>query len=74
MTNHFDARKDHASDNLILAALRANSHRPAGLPLDTEEALDAYVMGVEQAARMLGSYLGCPQRAEYWLSGKGQGQ
>jgi len=74
MSIPFDKARDHAFDKLILAALTANSERPAGLPLESEEELDAYIMGVEQATRLLARYLGCPDRADFWLSGSGGGQ
>ena len=70
MPNVFDPSKDDEVDKLILAVLSANSNRPQGLPLVSEEELDAYVMGVEQGARLLAAHLGHPDRAAWWISGK----
>lgn len=71
MTDPTRPCEDHPFDKLILAVLKANSDRPTGLPLESEEELDAYVMGVEQGARLLAAYLGSPQRADFWIGGKG---
>lgn len=58
---------DDIVERAFLAALQANINRPELLALDTEEALDAYVSGLETAAICVATEFERPDLIVRWI-------